>query len=102
PRRSWASGPAGSTSREEVHAHAWSDPRGPVTFANEADPGTFGHESLGRLFRERMADTSMVAQPTIYPAADRSQFRTRTDGLNDTLAYPAVTYGAEVELSPEK
>jgi|GEM_PF-5226893 len=102
PRLSWQYGHDGLTSREEMHAHAWSDPRGPVTFANEADPGTFGHESLGRLFRERMADTSMVAQPTIYPAADRSQFRTRTDGLNDTLAYQEFTNGAEVELSTEK
>lgn len=66
PRLSWQYREEGLSTHEAMHERAWNDPRGPVAFANEADPGTFGHENLGRLFRERMADTSMVSQPTLY------------------------------------
>src|SRR5699024_7164465 len=53
PRLSWQYRTDGMSTREAMHEQAWNEPHGPVTFANEADPGTFGSENLGRVFREQ-------------------------------------------------
>src|SRR5699024_5076712 len=102
PRLSWQYRADGMSTHEAMHDRAWNEPRGAVTFANEADPGTFGHENLGRLFRERMADTSMVAEPTIYPTGDRSQFQSRADDDNDAVAFQQFADDAAVEMPTDE
>lgn len=102
PRLSWQYSTEGMSTHEAMHGLAWNDPKGPVTFANEADPGTFGHESLGRLFQEWIADTSMVAEPTIYADWDRTQSRTRDDNVNDAAAHQEFVDGVEVELPTDE
>lgn len=98
PRLSWQYSCEGLATRESMHERAWNDPRGPVAFANEADPGTFGHEDMGRLFRERMADTSMVARPTMYADRDLESSRTRADDFNHMAAHQEFVDGVEVEM----
>lgn len=98
PRLSWQFSEDGLSTHQAMHERAWTDPRGPVTFANEADPGTFGHESLGRLFRERMADTSMISQPTLYADRNPESSRTPSDDVNDAAAYQEFADGVEVQM----
>lgn len=98
PRLSWQYRTDGMNTREAMHEQAWNDPRGPVAFANEADPGTFGSENLGRVFRDRMGDTSMVAAPTMYPDTSLEGALTRTDDFNHMAARQAFTDGVEVEM----
>lgn len=98
PRLSWQYRTEGMSTREAMHERAWNDPHGPVTFANEADPGTFGSESLGRIFRDRMGDTSMVASPTIYADRSLESSRTRADDFNHLAARQAFVDGVEVEM----
>ncbi|MDN5687214.1 MAG: hypothetical protein L0G94_11155 [Brachybacterium sp.] len=98
PRLSWQYSCEGLATREAMHERAWNDPTGPVTFANEADPGTFGHENLGRLFRERMADASMVSQPTLYADRNPESSLTPSDDVNDAAAYQEFADGVEVEM----
>src|SRR5699024_2173305 len=98
PRLSWQYRADGLSTREAMHERAWSDPQGPVAFANEADPGTFGSESLGRIFRDRMGDTSMVAAPTMYADRSLEGALTRADDFNHMAARQAFANGVEVEM----
>lgn len=98
PRLSWEYRTDGMSTREAMHEQAWNDPHGPVNFANEADPGTFGSESLGRVFRDRTGDTSMVAAPTIYPDTSLEGALTRADDFNHRAARQAFVDGVEVEM----
>lgn len=98
PRLSWEYRVEGMSTREAMHEQAWNDQHGPVTFANEADPGTFGSESLGRVFRDRMEDTSMVAAPTMYADRSLEGALTRADDVNHMVARQAFIDGSEVEM----
>lgn len=98
PRLSWQYSAEGMSSHEAMHERAWNDPHGPVTFANEADPGTFGHQDLGRLFRERAADTSMISEPTLYEDWEIESSRTHEDDSNDSAAYREFTTGGGVSM----
>lgn len=101
PRLSWEYRVEGMSTREAMHEQASNDPHGPVAFANEADPGTFGSESLGRVFRDRMGDTSMVAAPTMYPDTSLEGALTRADDFNHRAARQAFVDGVEVEMPTE-
>ncbi|APX31779.1 hypothetical protein BH708_02535 [Brachybacterium sp. P6-10-X1] len=98
PRLSWQYRTDGMSSHEAMHEQAWNDPRGPVAFANAAVPGTFGSESLGRVFRGRMGDTSMVAAPTLYADRSLESSRTRADDFNHIAARQAFVDGVEAEM----
>ena len=98
PRLSWQYRTDGMSTREAMHEQAWNEPHGPVTFANEADPGTFGSENLGRVFRDRMGDTSMVAVPTMYADRSLEGALTRADDVNHMVARQEFIDGAEVEM----
>src|SRR5699024_4304968 len=98
PRLSWKYRVEEMSTREAMHEQAWNDPHGPVVFANEADPGTFGSESLGRVFRDRMGDTSMVAAPTMYADRSLEGALTRADDVNHMIARQAFIDGVEVEM----
>lgn len=99
PHLSWAYRRDGMSTEEQMHDRAWNDEKGPVTFANEADAGTFGHEHLGRIFRERMENTAMVNAPTLYgSAALIDGQRTAVDLDNDIAASAQFRDEAEVEM----
>lgn len=98
PRLSWEYRVDGMSTREAMHEQAWNDPHGAVAFANEADPGTFGSESLGRVFRGRMDDTSMVAAPTMYADRSLEGALTRADDVNHMVARQSFIDGSEVEM----
>src|SRR5699024_4567637 len=86
------------STREAMHERACTDPHGPVTSANEADPGTFGSESLVRTSRDRMGDTSTVASPIIYANTSLESSRTRAADFNHLAARQAFVDGVEVEM----
>ncbi|MDN5687689.1 MAG: hypothetical protein L0G94_13605 [Brachybacterium sp.] len=45
-----------------------------------------------------MADTSMVAQPTMYADLNAESARTQDDGVNDATAYQEFVEGVVVEM----
>ena len=109
PRLSWRYEQSGRASKEQMHEKAWNDPTGPVLLANEQDRGTFGSEYLGRVWRERLEDTSSAEHPTLYstpPLAERKDrenhdaaFAQYRDGLGDVL--PPTDMNARIYASRE-
>ncbi|UQN30514.1 hypothetical protein [Brachybacterium kimchii] len=98
PQLSWEYSTEGLTSREQMYQTAWDAPGGPVTFANEADVGTFGHESLGRLFRERITSSAMTRTPTMYDSSPSLENVTAADRENDSQARAQFDDSEPVDL----
>ena len=109
PRLTWRYLQEGRASKEQMHDRAWNDPDGPVRFLNESDSGTFGSEYLGRVWRDRLEDTSSAEHPTLYsmpPLAEREDrenhdaaFAQYRDGLGDVL--PPTDTNARIYASRE-